>query len=195
MRSVQNVRCTVAFDGQGLRLAVEYLSLRFSRANWTSHWVSEALVSTLHARSAYSDAVGYDFASFGVRTSMAEAKGDAPQDAPTLERRAAGWVGAALRVEGRITSSTDLTIDGAVEGSIEVGNRRLVVGAGAAVRADLNASHVTIHGNVVGNVRASEVVDLRATSAVTGDIIAPRVLLAEGAVVAGRIETAKRKGA
>lgn len=112
------------------------------------------------------------------------------QDTPDLrdERRRAAWVGKSLRIEGKIVSVDDLTIDGQVEGTIEVGDHSLVIGAGAAVKADLAARTITISGAVTGSVIAIEKVDLRATGSVVGDIVAPRLVLADGAVITGRIE-------
>jgi cytoskeletal protein CcmA (bactofilin family) len=109
------------------------------------------------------------------------------------EKRMAAWIGTALRVEGKITSAEDLTIDGSVEGSIELGNHSLTIGAGAAVKADLTAKTVTISGSVTGNVRATEKVDLRPTGSVEGDISTPKFVMAEGATARGKIEAGVRK--
>jgi cytoskeletal protein CcmA (bactofilin family) len=108
------------------------------------------------------------------------------------ERRVAAWVGKALRVEGRIVSNEDLTIDGSVEGSIELGDHNLTIGPGAVVKADLTAKTITISGAVTGMVRATEKVDLRELGSVQGDIKAPRFVMAEGATVRGRIEAGTR---
>jgi cytoskeletal protein CcmA (bactofilin family) len=108
------------------------------------------------------------------------------------ERRVAAWVGKALRVEGRIISNEDLTIDGSVEGSIELGNHSLTIGEGAAVKADLTARTITISGTVTGAVRATEKIELQASAAVEGDISAPRFVMTEGATVRGRIEAGTR---
>jgi cytoskeletal protein CcmA (bactofilin family) len=114
---------------------------------------------------------------------------------PITERRVAAWVGKALRIEGRIVSSEDLTIDGSVEGSIELGNHSLVIGQGAAVKADLTAKSITISGTVTGAVRATEKVELHETGSVDGDISTPKFLMADGATVRGIIEAgAKRSG-
>jgi len=116
-----------------------------------------------------------------------------PTDTPTFtERRVAAWIGKALRVEGRIISNEDLTIDGSIEGSIELGDHSLTIGTGAAVKADLTAKTITISGAVTGMVRATEKVDLRETGSVDGDINAPRFVMAEGATVRGRIEAGTR---
>jgi cytoskeletal protein CcmA (bactofilin family) len=109
-------------------------------------------------------------------------------DSPQTERRVAAWVGKALRIEGRIISNEDLTIDGSVEGSIELGNHTLTIGEGATVKADLAARSITISGTVTGRVRATERVELLATAQVDGDISAPKLAMAEGASAKGRIE-------
>jgi cytoskeletal protein CcmA (bactofilin family) len=104
------------------------------------------------------------------------------------ERRVVAWIGKAVRVEGKVTSEEDLTIDGDVEGSIELGGHSLTIGEEARIRADLVAKTVTISGKVNGNVRAVDKVDLRATGSVDGNITAPRFVMAEGATVMGKVQ-------
>jgi cytoskeletal protein CcmA (bactofilin family) len=109
------------------------------------------------------------------------------------ERRMAAWVGKALLIEGKITSTENLTIDGRVNGTIELGDHSLTIGTGAAVQADLVAQTIVISGAVKGNVLASVKVDLHATASVTGDISTPVLLMADGAVVTGAVDAAGRK--
>lgn len=109
------------------------------------------------------------------------------------ERRLRAWVGDALTVQGKIISTQDLTIDGRVDGTIELGNHTLTIGSGAEVKADLAAQHITISGTVTGNVTATSMVDLRATGSVDGDIVTPRLLMAEGAIVSGKVDAAGKK--
>lgn len=104
------------------------------------------------------------------------------------ERRVTAWIGKDLRVEGKVISSEDLTIDGEIEGSIELGGHSLVIGAGASIKADLLAKSVKISGAVKGSVKAAERVELCATGSVDGDITAPRFVMADGATVAGRVK-------
>lgn len=104
------------------------------------------------------------------------------------ERRVMAWIGKAVRVEGKVISEEDLTIDGDVEGSIELGGHTLTIGEEARVRADLLAKTVTISGRVSGNVKAVEKVDLRATGSVDGNITAPRFVMADGATVLGKVQ-------
>ena len=105
------------------------------------------------------------------------------------ERRVTAWIGQGVVIEGRITSTQDLRIDGKVDGTIEVGNHGLTIGASAAIKANLVARAILISGTVNGNVTASERVDLAATGSVQGDISAPRLAIADGAVVKGKVDT------
>src|SRR6187397_3063300 len=72
------------------------------------------------------------------------------------ERRVMAWIGQGVIVEGKITSAQDLRIDGKVEGTIEVGDHGLIIGASAAVKANLVARSIVISGAVNGNISASE---------------------------------------
>src|SRR5580693_8089528 len=113
---------------------------------------------------------------------------------PSLdERRMAAWIGKSLVVQGKVISSEDLTIDGRVEGAIELGEHSLTIGIGAAVEADLIAQRIIICGAVTGNVLANETVDLRATGSVDGDISTPRLVMADGATIKGRVDASGKK--
>ncbi len=105
------------------------------------------------------------------------------------ERRVAAWIGKAITLRGDVICSQDLTIDGVVEGTIEVGQHSLIIGVGASIKADLVGRVVTIGGSITGNVTATEKIDLKATGSIQGDIRTPRFAMAEGAIVRGHIET------
>ena len=121
----------------------------------------------------------------------ATARGTAPgSDADLQERRVNAWVGKALRIEGHIVSDDNLTIDGNVEGTIVVGDHTLTVGPGATVKADLTARTITVSGAVIGKVRAHELLDLKATGSVVGEVVAARLRMADGAVVDGAVDAA-----
>src|SRR5262245_14574473 len=116
------------------------------------------------------------------------------------DRRVTAWIGQGVVVEGRITSAQDLRIDGKVEGTIEVGDHGLVIGASAAIRANLVARSILISGSVIGNVTASDRIDVQATASIEGDVTAPRLVMVDGAVVRGKVDaggnrTAKNRGA
>src|SRR3954471_5278781 len=129
------------------------------------------------------------------RMASADTLGDRSQNSSSSasrseidERRSTAWIGQSVVIEGRITSSQDLRIDGKVEGTIEVGDHLLTVGAGAAVKANLVARSILISGTVVGNVIATERLDLKETASVEGDISAPRLVMVEGAMVKGKVD-------
>jgi cytoskeletal protein CcmA (bactofilin family) len=109
------------------------------------------------------------------------------------ERRMSAWIGTALTVHGKVISTQDLMIDGRVEGTIELGNHGLTIGPSAEIKADLVAETITISGAVTGNVTATNIVDLRATGSVDGDIVTPRLVMADGAVIRGKVD-ARGKG-
>ena len=104
------------------------------------------------------------------------------------ERRGVAWIGELVRIEGRVVSTQDLTIDGQVDGSIEVGDHNLAIGVGAGIKAALVAKTITISGTVTGNITAIEKLDLRSTGSVDGDIVTPSLLMADGAVVTGKVD-------
>jgi cytoskeletal protein CcmA (bactofilin family) len=109
------------------------------------------------------------------------------------ERRMSAWIGTALVVHGKVISTQDLTIDGKVEGTIELGDHGLTIGSGAEIKADLVAQSITISGAVTGNVTATAVVDLRATGSVDGDITTPRLVMADGAIIKGKVDANRKK--
>jgi cytoskeletal protein CcmA (bactofilin family) len=115
---------------------------------------------------------------------------------PTLdERRMTAWIGKSLVVQGKVISSEDLTIDGRVEGAIELGEHSLTIGVGATVEADLVAQRIIICGAVTGDILANETVDLRATGSVDGDISTPCFVMAEGATIKGKVDASGKKPA
>ena len=118
--------------------------------------------------------------------------GSTPLGQPFDERRVAAWIGKAITMKGDVVCSRDLTIDGVVEGTIEVGQNSLMIGVGASIKANLVGRVVTIGGAIRGNVTATEKVDLKATGSVEGDITAPRFAMAEGAVVRGHVQSGNK---
>ena len=111
-----------------------------------------------------------------------------PKPAAPTELRVVAWIGRSVHIEGKVIGAEDLNIDGHVDGPVELSGHNLSVGPGGTIRADLLAKSITISGAVTGNVSAQEKVDLRATGSVNGDISAPRLIMADGAIVAGRID-------
>jgi len=103
-------------------------------------------------------------------------------------------IGKSVVIKGELTRSEDLTIEGHVEGKIELRQNVLTIGPNGRIKAQVFAKSVVILGEVTGNVTASEKVDLRDNGSVDGDIAAPRVAIAEGAHFRGSIDM-QRAGA
>jgi len=100
-------------------------------------------------------------------------------------------IGKSVVIKGELNGSEDLTIEGQVEGKIELRQNVLTIGANARIKAQVFAKAVVILGEVTGNVSASEKVDIRDNGSVDGDIAAPRVAIAEGAHFRGSIDMQK----
>jgi cytoskeletal protein CcmA (bactofilin family) len=103
-------------------------------------------------------------------------------------------IGKSVVIKGELSGSEDLTIEGQVEGKIELRQNVLTIGANARIKAQVFAKSVIILGEVTGNVTASEKVDIRDNGSVDGDIASPRVAIAEGAHFRGSIDM-QRTGA
>src|SRR5689334_20042975 len=112
---------------------------------------------------------------------------------PADERRAIAWVGKSVIFKGELISSEDMIIDGRVEGTIEVHDHVLTIGPAAQIQADIAARSVTIRGTVTGSITAANLVEIRETGSLEGDITAPHVSVAEGAIVRGRIDTLAKR--
>ena len=96
--------------------------------------------------------------------------------------------GMALALKGDLTCSEDLTIDWRVEGSITCEGGAVVLGASADVTGDIVARAITVLGRAVGQLTATDVVDIRSGAEVTGRVFAKRFILDAGATFNGRVE-------
>lgn len=103
------------------------------------------------------------------------------------ERRVSAWIGASLVIKGDLTSSEDMTIAGRVEGDIAVPKHTVVIAPSARIRGDIVARNVAVHGKVMGSVRGEARVEVGETGSVDGEIRTARMVVAEGAVLRGRV--------
>src|SRR5262249_12042794 len=103
-------------------------------------------------------------------------------------------IGKSVVIKGELNGSEDLTIEGQVEGTIQLRDHILTIGANGRIKAQVFAKAVIVLGEVTGNVTASDKVDIRDNGSVDGDIVAPRVAIAEGAHFRGSVDM-QRKGA
>lgn len=100
-------------------------------------------------------------------------------------------LGKSVVIKGELSGSEDLTLYGQMEGSVRLPDHTLTIGPHAAIKAEVSAKAVVIMGAVTGNVTAGEKVELRATGSVTGDITSPRLAIAEGGFLRGKVEMPK----
>jgi len=126
-------------------------------------------------------------------TLSGEAKTMAPMDSsyPSTPGGGTARLGASLHIKGEITGNEDLVIDGSVEGLVQLEDRKLTVGASARVTADIIAREVCVYGNVKGNLRARDRIEIKKDGSVVGDLTTARIMIEDGAYFKGSIEIDK----
>jgi cytoskeletal protein CcmA (bactofilin family) len=100
-------------------------------------------------------------------------------------------IGKSLVIKGEVTGSESLYIDGRVEGSINLAGNRVTVGRNGVVAANINAREIVVLGKVRGNLTASDRVDIRSDGSLTGDVVAARISIEDGAFFKGGIDIRK----
>lgn len=97
-------------------------------------------------------------------------------------------IGQSIQIKGELTGNEDLTIEGKVDGKIILKEHNLTIGANGRIAAEIQAKTVLVIGEVVGNITSGDKVEVAATGSMRGDIVAPRVVLADGARFKGSID-------
>jgi cytoskeletal protein CcmA (bactofilin family) len=97
-------------------------------------------------------------------------------------------IGTSVRIKGELSGGEDLRVDGQVEGKVELGQNMLIIGPNGRITAQILARIVVVEGQVHGNVSATERVEIRDSGSVEGDIVAPRVVIADGALFRGTVD-------
>ncbi|MEM9256433.1 MAG: polymer-forming cytoskeletal protein [Pseudomonadota bacterium] len=97
-------------------------------------------------------------------------------------------IGPSIKIKGEVSGKEDLLIQGSVEGTINLADNEVSVGADGEVVADIHGKTVRIDGNVTGDINGSEKVVVSSSGNVRGNIVAPRVTLEDGAVFKGSID-------
>jgi cytoskeletal protein CcmA (bactofilin family) len=101
-------------------------------------------------------------------------------------------IGKSVVIKGELNGSEDLTIEGQVDGTIQLRDHVLTIGPNGKIKAQIFAKSVIVLGEVTGNVTASEKVDIRDKGSVDGDIISPKVAIAEGAHFRGSVDMQRK---
>ena len=100
-------------------------------------------------------------------------------------------IGREIKFRGEISGSTDLLIDGEVDGVIRLTGARVTVRAEGRVHATITAQDVVVAGHIEGEVRAAGRVELRDGAIVLGDVCAARLSIEEGATLRGGVDPAR----
>ena len=110
---------------------------------------------------------------------------------PAINTQEQATLGKSLVIKGEVTGSESLYIDGRVEGSINLSGNRVTVGRNGVVAANINAREIVVLGKVRGNLTASDRVDIRSDGSLTGDVVAARISIEDGAFFKGGIDIRK----
>lgn len=97
------------------------------------------------------------------------------------------------KIQGEISGTTEVVIDGELEGQIKL-DKLVTVGSQGLVKGEIHAQAVRVSGKVLGNIAGRDRVEVMATGTVEGDIVAPRVTVADGAYLKGKVEMTSSGG-
>jgi cytoskeletal protein CcmA (bactofilin family) len=122
------------------------------------------------------------------RSANAEPKSPETNQSEMTAGPGTAQLGQSLHVTGEISGDEDLLIDGSVEGLVQLHERKLTVGPTARVTADIIAGEVVVCGNVKGNVRAKDRIEIKKGGSVIGDLTTPQIMIEDGAYFKGSIE-------
>jgi len=98
-------------------------------------------------------------------------------------------LGRSISVKGEVSGSEDLTIDGQMEGRIDLPDHVLTVGPNATIVADITVRVAMIFGTVIGTITAREKIEVRKAGSVEGQITCARLVVQEGAILNGKVDS------
>ena len=104
----------------------------------------------------------------------------------TMEQTA--MIGQSIHIKGELTGDENLTIEGKIEGRIDLKEHHLTIGKSGNIKADLHAKTITIIGEVLGNITAEDKIEIKETGKLRGDVVTPRMSIADGAYFKGSVE-------
>ena len=107
----------------------------------------------------------------------------AAQDTSTGTSIASG-----LKIRGELSGTSDLFIDGDVQGKINLAGSKVTIGVNGRIQADIEAGEIVVEGTVHGNLKARDSVRLGSSSKVEGSILTPRIGIDDGARLRSKVE-------
>jgi cytoskeletal protein CcmA (bactofilin family) len=119
-----------------------------------------------------------------------------PSGAPVAQKASSGgrstYIGPGVKIKGEILADVEMVVDGEISGRMELRDG-LVVGPQGVIDGDIVARSVQVGGKVVGNVRGTDRFELLQSGRIEGDVVSPRVVIAEGAFFKGNVEMASQQ--
>ena len=115
----------------------------------------------------------------------------APPAVPSSTGRTTSYLGPGLRIKGEISGHEDLKLDSTVEGLISIGGFRITVGPSAHLNGDIVAREAMISGEITGDVRACDRIEITKSASVVGDLSTSKILIEEGAYLSGSLDIAR----
>ena len=103
-------------------------------------------------------------------------------------------IGRSLFIKGEVSGTESLYIDGRIEGAVNFAGHRVTIGSNGSAAANISAREVVIIGEVQGNIQCTDRLDIRSEGSLTGDVIAARISIEDGAFFKGGIDIRKPGG-
>jgi len=103
-------------------------------------------------------------------------------------------LGNSLNIKGDLAAAEDVTVNFAFDGTIDIAGHRLAIMEGASVQAAVKASSVEVRGHFDGHISADRV-ELGPNAVVTASVVAPRIVLHDGAQLTGPVNTDRAQAA
>lgn len=97
-------------------------------------------------------------------------------------------LGRSMVLHGDLMGKEDLLIDGQFQGTINLPENCVTVGAGGEVKAEVHARQVVVQGTLTGNISAGERIEIRKTGHVVGDLVSAAIAIEDGAFFKGSID-------
>lgn len=104
-------------------------------------------------------------------------------------------IGPSIQIKGELSGGEDLLIEGRIEGKVALAQHAVTVGAKGRLAADIHARAVHVEGEVEGNIAAEELIVLKKSARVRGDLVAPRVVIEDGARFKGSVDMETKRPA
>ena len=115
----------------------------------------------------------------------------APRSGATSTSGKAAYIGPSIIIDGKITGSDDLLIDGRVKGSIKLPDNALTIGSSGVVEADVEAKELRVEGKLVGSSKTLDRIEITKTGSVEGEVTTSRIAVEDGAVFRGSVNIEK----